>query len=92
MKGLKTLEPEMPKLRGLASAGAEVSIHRLQACWAVAHTGSMTRAAKMMGFSQPGLCQQLGGFEAAIGGQLFNRRAGRLELTELGSAILTRVE
>jgi DNA-binding transcriptional LysR family regulator len=46
----------------------------------------------MMGVSQPGLSQQLAAFEAAIGGQLFDRRAGQMELTELGSAILCRAE
>lgn len=78
--------------RGLETAGGEVSIRRLQAFWAVAHSGSMTRAAKMMGVTQPSLSQQLSAFEAAIGGQLFHRLGGRLELTELGSAILARAE
>lgn len=92
MKNLDFIPTELPKIRGLESAGNEVSIRRLQAFWTVAHTGSMTRAAKMMGVSQPGLSQQLAGFEAAIGGRLFDRRAGHLELTELGSAILGRAE
>ena len=92
MKGLSPIPTETPQGRGLESAGNEVSIRRLQAFWAVAHTGSMTRAAKMMGLSQPGLSQQLAAFEAAIGGQLFNRRAGHLDLTELGSGILSRAE
>ena len=92
MKGLKSIATEIPKVRGLESAGSDVSIRRLQAFWAVAHTGSMTRAAKMLGISQPGLSQQLAGFELAIGGLLFDRRAGHLDLTELGSAILSRAE
>lgn len=92
MKNLPFLSAETPKARGLESAGNEISIRRLQCFWAVVHTGSITRAAKMMGVSQPSLSQQLAGFEAAIGGTLFDRRAGRLELTELGSAILGRAE
>lgn len=92
MTGLKSIATEIPRARGLESAGTDVSIRRLQAFWAVAHTGSMTRAAKMMGMSQPGLSQLLAGFEAAIGGRLFDRRAGHLDLTELGSAILSRAE
>lgn len=92
MKDFDDLPHQMPKVRGLESAGNEVSIRRLQALWAVVHTGSMTRAAKLMGVSQPSLSQQLAGFEASIGGRLFERRAGHLDLTELGRAILVRAE
>lgn len=81
-----------PEGRGLESTGGEVSIRRLQAFWAVAHTGSMTRAAKLLGVTQPSLSQQLAGFEAGIGARLFDRRAGGLELTELGAAMLARAE
>ncbi len=78
--------------RGLERAGSEVSIRRLQAFWSIAHTGSMTRAAKLMGVTQPSLSQQLAAFESAIGGQLFDRRTGKLELSELGASILARAE
>lgn len=78
--------------RGLDQTGAEISIRRLQAFWAVAHTGSMTRAAKLLGVTQPSLSQQLAAFEAGIGGRLFDRRTGGLELTELGSSIIARAE
>lgn len=84
--------PQLLRPRGLEVAGNDLSIRRLQAFWAVAHTGSMTKAAKLMGVTQPSLSQQLAAFEAAIGGQLFNRRAGRLDLTELGTSILARAE
>lgn len=92
MTNLKSIPTEIPRVPGLESTGSDVSIRRLQAFWAVAHTGSMTRAAKMLGISQPGLSQQLAGFEAAIGGRLFDRRGGYLEITDLGSAILGRAE
>ena len=93
MREVGRVEPLQPSARrGLASAGTDVSIRRLQAFWAVAHTGSMTRAAKMMGVTQPSLSQQLAAFEAAIGGQLFHRLGSRLELTELGAAMLARAE
>lgn len=92
MKDVDFPGPDLPRQRGLESAGNEVSIRRLQAFWAVVHTGSMTRAAKMMGVSQPSLSQQLSGFEAAIGGRLFERRAGHLEVTELGRAMIGRAE
>jgi DNA-binding transcriptional LysR family regulator len=81
-----------PLRRGLEAAGSDLSIRRLQAFWAVAHTGSMTKAAKLIGVSQPSLSQQLAAFEQAIGGQLFLRGAGRLELSELGNNIIARAE
>jgi len=81
-----------PAGRGLEQTGTEISIRRLQAFWAVAHTGSMTRAAKLLGVTQPGLSQQLAAFEAGIGGRLFDRRPSGLELTELGASILSRAE
>lgn len=81
-----------PLRRGLEQTGAEISIRRLQAFWAVAHTGSMTRAAKLLGVTQPGLSQQLAAFEAGIGGRLFDRRPSGLGLTELGASIIARAE
>jgi DNA-binding transcriptional LysR family regulator len=78
--------------RGLESAGGEISIRRLQAFWAVAHSGSMTRAAKLLGVTQPSLSQQLSTFETAIGARLFERRGNGMELTELGAAMLARAE
>lgn len=78
--------------RGLDQTSGDISIRRLQVFWAIAHTGSMTRAAKMLGVTQPSLSQQLSAFETAIGGQLFDRRSGQMQLTELGSTILARAE
>ncbi|MDR0809963.1 MAG: LysR family transcriptional regulator [Gemmobacter sp.] len=85
-------EPGRQAGRGLDQTGAEVSIRRLQAFWAVAHTGSMTRAAKLLGVTQPSLSQQLAAFETGIGGRLFDRRTGGLELTELGASMISRAE
>jgi DNA-binding transcriptional LysR family regulator len=92
MKGGGADTAAQPRRRGLEVAGSDLSIRRLQAFWAVAHTGSMTKAAKLIGVSQPSLSQQLAAFEQGIGGQLFLRGAGRLELSELGNSILARAE
>jgi molybdate transport repressor ModE-like protein len=81
-----------PALRMTESAGGDVSVRRLQALWAIAHTGSITRAAKLLGVTQPSLSQQLAAFESSIGGRLFERRAGGVEPTELGASILARAE
>lgn len=81
-----------PAARSADGAGGDVSVRRLQVLWAIAHTGSITRAAKLLGVTQPSLSQQLAAFEASIGGRLFERRAGGVEPTELGSSILVRAE
>lgn len=78
--------------RDLARIGPDISIRRLQVLWAVAHTTSMTKAAKLLGVSQPSLSQQLAAFETAIGARLFERRSNTLELTELGSSVLSKAE
>ena len=82
----------VPAARRIEATGGEISIRRLQVFWSVAHSGSMTRAAKLLGVTQPSLSQQLAAFETAIGARLFDRRAGGLELTELGAALLARAE
>lgn len=92
MKGDGAETTVQPLRRGLEVSGSDLSIRRLQAFWAVAHTGSMTKAAKLIGVSQPSLSQQLAAFEHGIGGQLFLRGAAPLELSDLGNSILARAE
>jgi DNA-binding transcriptional LysR family regulator len=77
---------EMPRL------GGEISPRRLQIFWAVAHVGSMTKAAKMLGVTQPSLSQQLSSLEAAVGYPLFERRSNAMHLTELGITLLSKAE
>lgn len=72
--------------------GGEITIRKLQVFWAVAHASSLTRAAKLLGVTQPSLSQQLSGFEAAIGFQLFERRSNALVLTEAGRSLLIKAE
>jgi DNA-binding transcriptional LysR family regulator len=74
------------------TAGAEVTLRRLRIFWAVAHSASLTRAAKLLNLSQPTLSQQLTGFEAAIGAPLFDRRSNRMVLTEMGEVLLRKAE
>jgi len=79
-------------VRMVEGAGGDVSVRKLQVLWAIAHTGSITRAAKLLGVTQPSLSQQLAAFESSIGERLFERRAGGVEPTELGASILVRAE
>jgi len=78
----------IPRNRGSGS----ITLRKLQTFWAVAHSGSMTRAAKLLGVSQPSLSQQLGSLESALGARLFVRRSNQLELTENGAALLGKAE
>lgn len=72
--------------------GGEITLRRLQIFWAIAHTTSLTKAAKLLGVSQPSLSQQLGSLEATIGGKLFDRLSNSMVLTELGASLLGKAE
>ncbi|MGQ0611821.1 MAG: LysR family transcriptional regulator [Paracoccaceae bacterium] len=80
------------ELFGAQRPGAEVTLRRLRIFWAVAHSSSLTRAAKLLNVSQPTLSQQLTGFETAIGTPLFERRSNRMVLTETGEILLRKTE
>ena len=47
-----------------------ISLNQLRVFWAVAHSESLTRAAKQLGVTQPALSQQLAKLENALGGLL----------------------
>lgn len=71
---------------------AEVTVHQLRVFWAVAHSSTMTRAAKQLGMAQPSMSQQLAKLEATLGCKLFHRRAGEMAITEAGTYLLPRAE
>jgi DNA-binding transcriptional LysR family regulator len=79
-------------LRLEARVAGEITIRRLQIFWAIAHTTSLTKAAKLLGVSQPSLSQQLASLEAVVGGRLFERTPTSMMLTELGASILGQAE
>jgi len=60
----------------------------VQAFLAVAETGSLSGAAKVVGASQPTLGRQVRAIEAALGTEVFRRHAKGLALTETGRAML----
>ena len=87
----KTVESdEHVEIRPLGETG--ISLRKLQIFWAIAHSPTLTRAAKLLGVSQPSLSQQLTSLETTIGARLFDRRANSMELTEVGAAILVKAE
>ena len=69
-----------------------IQLNQLRVFWAVAHSDSLTRAAKQLGVTQPALSQQLAKLEHAIGGQLFDRVNNQLLLTDAGRFLLRKAE
>lgn len=65
-------------------------LRQLECFCAVARTGSFTRAAEELGLSQPSLSEQVSKLEQALGDSLFERLKRRVELTQLGEALLPR--
>ncbi len=55
---------------------------------AVAHHGSLSRAADALNISQPGLTKSIRGLEGRLGVPLFVRRARGVDLTAYGEALL----
>ncbi|SDG00577.1 LysR family transcriptional regulator [Sulfitobacter delicatus] len=55
---------------------------------AVADTGSLSGAARLLGISQPTLGRQVKTVEAQLGVELFHRRPKGFELTETGAALI----
>ncbi|MDF1585470.1 LysR family transcriptional regulator [Marinimicrococcus flavescens] len=69
-----------------------LNLHQLRIFWAVAHSPSLTRAAKQLGLTQPSISQQLARLESSLGGRLFDRINNQLVLTDAGHFLLRRAE
>jgi molybdate transport repressor ModE-like protein len=69
---------------------AGVELRHLVALQAVAEEGSVAAAARRLGYSQPGVSQQLATLERLLGSQLVERRRGAREATptEAGRLVL----
>lgn len=83
------------EFRGGAGASVkrgEITLHQLRIFWAVAHSETLTKAAKQLGLAQPSLSQQLSKLEGIAGIKLFHRRSSEMELTEAGSYLLPKAE
>jgi LysR family transcriptional activator of nhaA len=66
----------------------ELNYNHLRYFWAVAHEGSLTRAAARMNLSQSALSVQIQKLEHRMGHKLFERAAKKLVLTEAGRIAL----
>ena len=67
---------------------SRLNYHHLRYFWAIAHEGSLTRAAERLNLSQSALSVQLGKLEKQLGHPLFERTGRRLVLTEAGRIAL----
>ncbi|WP_256106275.1 LysR family transcriptional regulator [Streptomyces sp. ODS05-4] len=68
----------------------ELEVRHLRALCAIADTGSLHKAARQLGVSQPSLTTQLRRIEHALGAELFARARGGCRPTPLGLAVLSR--
>ena len=65
-------------------------MRHLRALCAIADTGSVRKAARHLGVTQPSLTTQLRRIEHTLGGQLFVRERSGSEPTELGRTVVSR--
>ncbi|MER6310314.1 LysR family transcriptional regulator [Streptomyces sp. NPDC001739] len=68
----------------------ELEVRHLRALCAIADSGSVRKAARQLGMTQPSLTTQLHRIEKALGGQLFFREPTGSRPTPLGHAVLCR--
>lgn len=68
----------------------ELDVRHLRAICAIADTGSLTRAAAVLGMSQPGLTAALHRMERVLGGALFSRDSRGSLPTALGELVVAR--
>lgn len=66
----------------------QFTLRQLQIFWAVAQTGSLTRAAKQLDVRQPSISQQLSRMEHQLGGKLIRYVGNELRLTPAGEFLL----
>ncbi len=65
-----------------------LNYQHLRYFWAIAHAGTLTRAAAQLNLSQSAVSVQLGTLEAKLGHRLFERTGKQLVLTEAGRIAL----
>ena len=65
-----------------------MELHQLRYAYAVAETGSFSRAAERCQVAQPSLSQQVLKLEEELGARLFDRLGRSIRLTEAGHAFL----
>lgn len=70
--------------------GRRLKVRDLQVFLAVVDCGSMAKAAKQLGITQPGVSEIIAGLESTFGARLFDRSPQGIETTLYGHALLSR--
>lgn len=65
-----------------------IDLKHLQALGAIERTGTISAAARELGYSQPAVSQQISQAERALGTPLLNRSRGGVTLTEAGEVLV----
>ncbi|MFD9126956.1 LysR family transcriptional regulator [Kitasatospora sp. NPDC059571] len=68
----------------------ELDVRHLRVLCAIADTGSVRKAARQLGMTQPSLTTQLNRIERTVGGALFTREQTGSRPTALGHSVLSR--
>ncbi len=79
--------PERPGTRP-----SRLKLAQLETFAAVAHTGSVSRAAVLLNSTQPPLSRQLAALERSLGLSLFDRGSKGMTLTDVGRRLLEQTE
>jgi len=77
---------------GVPAVGSTMDFRHIDAFRAVMLTRTTTRAAQLLGMSQPGISRLIGECERATGLTLFSRERGRLEPTPQASLLFNEVQ
>jgi DNA-binding transcriptional LysR family regulator len=71
-------------------SGSPLDSRQLECFIAVAEEANLTKAAARLHIAQPPLTRRIRSLEEEVGAELFHRSAGGVELTEAGTALLSR--
>src|SRR5438132_41789 len=80
----------MPRLSIEDRIGRRLKFRDLQVFFAVVETGSMAKAAKHLGLTQPAVSEVIAQLEGMIAARLFDRSPKGVELTPYGDALRGR--
>jgi len=65
-----------------------INLHHLFIFYAVAHTGSFSKAAAMLNLTQPAVSIQINELENSLGTVLLHRKQRKLQITDIGQVVL----
>jgi LysR family transcriptional regulator, transcriptional activator of nhaA len=71
---------------------SSLDFNRLRYFWAVANKGGMGAGARFLGVTQPTVSTQIQRLEDELDAQLFDRSGRKLELTDIGRAVLRHAD